>query len=135
LPTYAECGGMMYLSQSISWNGETAPMVGIVQGDAVMTARPQGRGYIVLAANDALPWTGEISNMKNIPAHEFHYSLMENMGDGYDFSYEVVRGQCLNGRDGIVLNNLLAGYAHMRNTSKSPWVEGFTSFVRAHKTG
>ena len=135
LPTYAECGGMMYLSQSISWNGETAPMVGIVQGDAVMTARPQGRGYIVLAANDALPWTGKISGMKNIPAHEFHYSLMENMGDGYDFSYEVVRGQCLNGRDGIVLNNLLAGYAHMRNTSKSPWVEGFTSFVRAHKTG
>ena len=135
LPTYAECGGMMYLSNSISWNGETAPMVGAVPGDAAMTDRPQGRGYIVLAANDALPWPGEMAKMKNIPAHEFHYSLMENMDDNHDFSYEVVRGQCLNGRDGVVLNNMLAGYAHMRNTSKSPWVEGFTSFVRAHKTG
>ncbi|MCK4939859.1 MAG: cobyrinate a,c-diamide synthase [Rhodospirillaceae bacterium] len=137
LPTYAECGGMMYLSKSISWNGETAPMVGVVPGNAVMTTRPQGRGYIVLAANDTLPWPGKMAGMDNIPAHEFHYSLMENMGSGHDFSYEVVRGQCLNGRDGFVLNNMLAGYAHMRNTSRSPWVEGFTSFVRAHthKTG
>ena len=141
LPTYAECGGMMYLAKSISWNGETAPMVDIVPGDAVMTDRPQGRGYIVLAPTSTLslpwPWPGEMAGMDSIPAHEFHYSLMENMGAEHNYSYDVIRGQCLGGHDGFVLNNMLAGYAHMRNTSKSPWVEGFTSLIRAHaqKTG
>ena len=33
LPTYAECGGLMYLSRSISWQGRTARMVGAIPGD------------------------------------------------------------------------------------------------------
>lgn len=45
LPTYAECGGLMYLSRSLSWQGQTRQMVGVVPGDTVMHARPVGRGY------------------------------------------------------------------------------------------
>lgn len=133
LPTYAECGGMMYLTKSISWNGQSAPMVGAVPSDAVMTDKPQGRGYIVLAPTNSAQWPGAMGKMKNIPAHEFHYSLMENIPSGLEYSYDVVRGHCIDGRDGIIRHNMLAGYAHMRNTSRSPWVDGFTSFVRAIK--
>jgi cobyrinic acid a,c-diamide synthase len=50
LPTYAECGGLMYLARSITWQGRTAPMVGAIPGDAVMHARPVGRGYVQLQA-------------------------------------------------------------------------------------
>jgi cobyrinic acid a,c-diamide synthase len=56
LPTYAECGGLMYLSRSISWQGRTAAMVGAIPGDAVMHARPVGRGYVQLQETGALPW-------------------------------------------------------------------------------
>ena len=44
LPTYAECGGLMYLARSIRWGGRTAQMVGAIPGDVVMHERPVGRG-------------------------------------------------------------------------------------------
>lgn len=134
LPTYSECGGLMYLSRSISWNGDKAEMVGLVDADAVMTERPQGRGYIVLKAEAGFPWPGELGKMDNIPAHEFHYSKLENMETGHTFAYDVKRGQCINGRDGLVVNNLFAGYAHMRSTARAPWANGFAAFVREKKT-
>ncbi|MFN3785593.1 MAG: cobyrinate a,c-diamide synthase, partial [Thiothrix sp.] len=58
LPTYAECGGLMYLSRSLIWNGQQAPMVGIIPGDAVMHAKPQGRGYVQLQETADMPWPG-----------------------------------------------------------------------------
>ncbi|MEW6254206.1 MAG: cobyrinate a,c-diamide synthase, partial [Planctomycetota bacterium] len=70
LPTYAECGGLMYLSKSLSWRGRTCEMVGVVPGDTVMHDRPVGRGYARLQPTGDDHWqeTGPI------PAHEFHYS-------------------------------------------------------------
>ena len=133
LPTYAECGGMMYLSDSISWNKKTVAMVGAISGNAIMTDRPQGRGYIVLSPTKNIPWPGSIATMTEIPAHEFHYSLMKNLPKDWVNSYNAIRGHCIDGRDGLVLNNLVAGYAHMRNTSRCPWVGGFTEFVRKCK--
>ena len=133
LPAYAECGGMMVLARSISWNGERAAMAGVVAGDIVMNERPQGRGYIVVAPTGQHPWQGALAGMDAIPAHEFHYSRLENLEGEHTFSYDVTRGQCIGGRDGLVINNLLAGYAHMRHTSRSPWADDFIAFVRAHK--
>lgn len=58
LPVYAECGGLMYLSRAIVWNGERRQMVGIIPGDAVMHARPQGRGYVRLRETAHFPGRG-----------------------------------------------------------------------------
>ncbi|MCK5444054.1 MAG: cobyrinate a,c-diamide synthase [Rhodospirillaceae bacterium] len=133
LPTYSECGGLMYLSRSISWNGEKADMVGLVPADAVMSERPQGRGYIVLKPETDFPWPGDLGQMDAIPAHEFHYSKLENLEKGQAFAYDVKRGQCINGRDGYIANNLIAGYAHMRSTARAPWAPAFAQFVRDKK--
>ena len=48
LPIYAECGGLMYLTRSITWGSETHEMVGFIPADTVMHATPQGRGLVVL---------------------------------------------------------------------------------------
>ena len=130
LPAYAECGGLMYLSRSIAWNGKQSDMVGIIPADTVMHARPQGRGYVRLRETAAAPWpsTGPPGEFA---AHEFHYSSLENMTESLTFAYEVLRGTGIDGRhDGIVINNLLACYSHMRDTRQHHWARRFVDFVR-----
>jgi len=47
------------------------------------------------------------------------------------FAYRVERGFGLDGEhDGIVYRNLLASYAHLRDTRSHPWADRFVSFVR-----
>ena len=40
MPAYAECGGLMYLARSITWQGEKHDMAGVVPGDVVMHENP-----------------------------------------------------------------------------------------------
>lgn len=132
LPTYAECGGLMYLSRSITWNDNQRDMVGAIPGDAVMHPRPQGRGYVELKATDRHPWavSGDAADVI-VPAHEFHHSSLENLENDLDYAYEVVRGRGVTGNhDGIVINNMVAGYAHLRDTGRCRWAEPFVRFVR-----
>jgi cobyrinic acid a,c-diamide synthase len=130
LPAYAECGGLMYLSRSIRWGNEQAAMVGFVPGDTVMQARPQGRGYIRLQRNLDHPWPQQANTPQTIPGHEFHYSHLENLPEGLTYAWNVERGQGLDGRhDGLVLNKLVAGYAHLRQDVRNPWIDEFLAFV------
>lgn len=132
LPTYAECGGLMYMSRSLTWNGEIHPMAGVVPADTVMGARPQGRGYIRLKETGNGLWP--ISGAAEFPAHEFHYSRLENLSPGLTFAWEVLRGHGIDGRnDGIVINNLLAGYGHLRHVAGNPWADRFVAFARTVK--
>jgi cobyrinic acid a,c-diamide synthase len=130
LPAYAECGGLMYLSRSIACNGMQSDMVGIIPADTVMHARPQGRGYVRLRETPAAPWPSS-GLPGEFAAHEFHYSSLENTTEPLTFAYEVLRGTGIDGRhDGIVINNLLACYSHMRDTQQHHWAWRFVDFVR-----
>ncbi|MCW8916938.1 MAG: cobyrinate a,c-diamide synthase [Magnetovibrio sp.] len=138
LPTYAECGGLMYLSRSISWHEDTHMMAGVIPADATMHPRPQGRGYVHLFPSDNHPWkiTDQSCTFEGdfIPAHEFHHSRLDNIEGDLTFAFDVKRGQGVNGtQDGIVIHNMVANYAHLRSTSKCRWAEAFTAFVREHK--
>ena len=129
LPVYAECGGLMYLARSISWQGETARMVGALPGDAVMHARPVGRGYARLEGTMDASWLpggeGEIA------AHEFHYASLENLPSGLRYAYRVARGHGVDGaRDGIVHRNVLASFCHLRGAGERGWVAPFVGFAR-----
>lgn len=128
-PVYAECGGLMYLCRSISWNGQTCAMVDVIPADAVMYERPQGRGYVRLRATALCPWPGKVG--EEIFAHEFHYSRLENLAPNQKFAFEILRGDGIDGvHDGIVYKNLLAGYAHLRNVQAHIWTKLFLDFVR-----
>jgi cobyrinic acid a,c-diamide synthase len=130
LPTYAECGGLMYLSKSLSWQGQTRQMVGVVPGDTVMHARPVGRGYARLQPTGDDRW----QEAEPIPAHEFHYSSLENLPADSIYAYQVTRGHGIDGRhDGYQRHNLLAGYVHRRGAGEQGWIAPFLNQVRARK--
>jgi cobyrinic acid a,c-diamide synthase len=130
LPTYAECGGLMYLSKTLSWQGQTRQMVGLVPGDTVMHERPVGRGYANLQPTGHDRW----QEADSIPAHEFHYSSLENLPDDSIYAYQVKRGHGIDGHhDGYQLHNLLAGYVHRRGSGVRGWIAPFLKQVRAHK--
>ena len=71
LPTVAECGGFLYLQQTLEDDQDNVwPMVGVLSGAGFRTGRLQRFGYKELTAEtDSLLFrAGE-----KIPAHEFHY--------------------------------------------------------------
>lgn len=134
LPAYAECGGLMYLCDTLEWNGRKHNMVGTIQGDAIMYDRPQGRGHTRLEASGDCLWQVEGGAFN---AHEFHHAKVENLPNGTKFGFDVKRGSGISGaQDGVVVNNLMAGFCHMRNTEANPWVHRFLRhvlYVKARK--
>lgn len=134
LPTYAECGGLMYLCKSLSWDGAGHDMAGVVNAQAVMHDRPQGRGYVVLdEMAQHHPWPSRGRQGAPMHAHEFHYSALSGLPDDLRYGYRVIRGSGIKAeQDGIVLHNLLAAYTHQRHCASNPWVTRFLQFVQSH---
>jgi cobyrinic acid a,c-diamide synthase len=131
MPAYAECGGLMYLSRSITYEGHRHAMVGAIPGDVLMHGRPVGRGYVHLEEDAAHPWPRPSAPVKLIKAHEFHYSSLENLPADARFAYHVRRGCGITGnRDGLIINNLLASYTHLRTIGSCYWATRFVAFIR-----
>ncbi len=131
LPAYAECGGLMYLTNNIEYLGRSFPMVGVINANTVMTQRPVGRGYVEIEPTDNHPWEGV---SKKISAHEFHYSRLENIAKDYEYAYNVLRGVGINNKkDGIITKNLLATYSHLRSVGGNLWVQQFIEFIKTLK--
>jgi cobyrinic acid a,c-diamide synthase len=110
MPCYAECGGLMYLCQSIRIaTGEKFPMVGVIARQSVMSNDRGGLviGYREAAAlrNTLLTRQGEI-----VRGHEFHYSCLDAPFAREEAAYEfTTRGQV----EGFAQGNLLATYMHL----------------------
>jgi cobyrinic acid a,c-diamide synthase len=140
LPTYAECGGLMYLARSITWHGKTRPMVGVIPGDIFMHDKPVGRGYVIIEPTADHPWwqteaaSGCRPGSADFPvlhAHEFHYSEIRGLPSNQPYAYRVKRGHGIDGQhDGIVCHNLLAAYTHLRATAGCDWPNRFIRFAR-----
>ena len=135
LPTYAECGGLMYLCDRIIWNDKAGDMVGVINADAVMNKRPQGRGIAHIKPTKHHQWMtapcGEPSVSK---VHEFHFASLKNVPDDTVYAYEIKRGHGIDGnRDGIVIKNMLANFCHLRQSNANRWAENFVGFVRKIK--
>jgi cobyrinic acid a,c-diamide synthase len=133
LPTYAECGGLMLMARSIRWGERSAPMVGVIPGDAVMQSRPVGRGYVHLAPTLHHPWAEPGQPLRG---HEFHHSRLVDLGPEAAFAYRVTRGHGIDGvHDGVRMHNLLASYTHLRTAAGGHWAPRFVDFVRAERSG
>ena len=124
MPVYAECGGLMYLGESLVVNGKTYPMVGSLPLKFVLEEKPQGHGYTILKVSRQNPYypLGEV-----LKGHEFHYSrpLIERPEE-INPVFEVQRGHGLDGkRDGLCKNNMLAIYTHLHAGGNPLWGERF----------
>ena len=139
LPTYAECGGLMYLTRAIRWGDKRAEMVGVIDAEAVMHAKPQGRGQIVIAQSPAMPWPelpGGRRTSSTVKAHEFHHAALVDLPADTTFAFDMRRGTGIDGiHDGILVHNVLACFAHQRTTRSNPWTARFVEFVRHVRLG
>ena len=108
LPTVAECGGFLYLGQSLEDGGGRAyPMAGVLPGEAVRRERLVRFGYAELSAagSSLLFRPGE-----PVPMHEFHYWDSTENGDG------LIARKPLTGRSwecGFVNDHLYAAFPHL----------------------
>ena len=135
-PVYAECGGLIYLTRTLTWQGKKCRMAGVIPADTVMHEKPQGRGYVRLRETGRSPWPQATDQrVGTINAHEFHYSSLVGLQAApSDFAYEVTRGFGIDGNnDGYVHKNLLASYTHMRSVGGNDWVERFVAQVASWK--
>jgi cobyrinic acid a,c-diamide synthase len=123
LPVYAECGGLMYLGESLIVGERRYPMVGAVPLTFILEEKPQGHGYTLLEVTEANPYfpVGEV-----LKGHEFHYSRAVGSDSGQvDTAFKVLRGHGLDGkRDGFCKKNLLATYTHLHAGGNSLWGRG-----------
>lgn len=111
MPVYAECGGYMYLMESLrDFAGREYDMAGIFAGRAAMTDKLQTVGYIEarMAEDTVLGPRGT-----SLHGHEFHFSLEEGETDSFR-PYEFTRLR--NGHKyqaGRKLGQVLGSYLHL----------------------
>ena len=124
LPVYAECGGLMYLGESLLINEHAYPMAGVLPLRCILEKKPQGHGYTILETNRPNPFYPVGETLKG---HEFHYSRpLITDSKGIDTAFQVKRGRGLDGqRDGLLKRNLLATYTHLHAAGNSLWGESF----------
>lgn len=109
LPIYAECGGLMYLSQGITtFEGQRYPMAGLVPAWSVMQGRRVSLGY---ASARALRSTLVAKEGDLLRGHEFHWSKLDHDLPADHAPYRVEnRGDRL---EGFTQGRLLASYVHL----------------------
>ena len=132
LPVYAECGGLIYLSEALTVNQNTYPMVGALPLHMVLEKKPQGHGYTILEVASPNPYfqAGEI-----LRGHEFHYTRPVMTGsEDICPVFKVLRGQGLDGkRDGLCKKNLLATYSHIHAGGNPLWGQGLVKAALQRK--
>ncbi len=129
---YAECGGLMYLCERLHWGSESRRMCGVLNAEVAMHERPQGRGYVRLRETEACPWPRKSSDVREICAHEFHHSAIVAPRADWRFAFDVMRGAGVDGQhDGIIQQNLLASYTHLRGVGGVNWTRRFVDRVRS----
>jgi len=113
---YAECGGMMYLTQAIrDFEGTLHEMVGLFPAQAVMRKPGLTLGYrtVEFVQPCILGAAGATAR-----GHEFHYSTLVPKGQlTYACALTDARGDS-KGPDGLVAGNTLALYTHLHFSSQ-----------------
>lgn len=130
-PVYAECGGLIYLTQGVEQDGKRYAFVGELPVWARMLDKRKALGYVeVCLQQDSL--FGQVGTA--FRGHEFHYSeLIESpVGtDGWQAVYQLKQKRSgMLRAEGYQRGNVLASYAHLHLASKPDAVSWFVNRMR-----
>ncbi len=111
-PIYAECGGLMYLTKTISGYNDGKKkhkMVGFFDADTIMTNKVT-LGYTDALLNNNQTYLGK---MRKVKGHEFHYSNVVINNADVELIYNLKKGKGIkDGKDGLYAHNCIASYMH-----------------------
>lgn len=131
MPIYAECGGLIYLSRSITWQGKKHLMAGVFPLDLAMSPRPVGHGYAEVSVEAPNPFFGTSDVVRG---HEFHYSSPVGELGGVNTGLAVRRGVGVgDGRDGLLCDRVMACYMHIHASGVSGWAKRFVAAGLAYR--
>ena len=107
LPTVAECGGFLYLGQTLQdADGSAYPMAGVLPGQGVRGGRLVRFGYATLTARaDSMLFAAGDA----LPVHEFHH--WDSTANGTDFTAAKANGR--SWACGFANAHLYAGFPHL----------------------
>ena len=134
VPLFAECGGFMYLTDTLTDAlGTSHVMAGVIPAAVAMQKRLVALGYreVTALTDTLLLQKGECAR-----GHEFHYSNAAHDVDSWPYAYESdgMRG---NKQEGYTKGNLLAGYTHLHFASNPKmalrFVEACERFQQHHR--
>ncbi len=128
MPSLAECGGFMYLLDSIEDEERTKwPMLGVIEGGAYNTNKLSRFGYIELNSVS----NGLIPSGEKIKGHEFHY--FDSTNNGECILAEKASGtkswKCCHMNE-----NHIWGYPHLYYPSNPEFVERFVTAMRLYNS-
>lgn len=115
MPIYAECGGLMYMSEYVSdLHDKKYEMCSVFDAKSGMNDGKRTLGYVeMVSASD----TAICEKGWTVRGHEFHYSTTVPDRDSR-FAFDLIKGKGIaDGKDGMMVNNTLAGYSHIHFAS------------------
>ncbi|WP_299510691.1 cobyrinate a,c-diamide synthase [uncultured Rummeliibacillus sp.] len=123
LPTLAECGGFMFLTEAIySTEGERFEMAGCIPGTVQMQKKRAALGYREIFGTKG---NFLIEEGQEAKGHEFHYSIYSKPED-VPHAYET-KSRFRKQEEGYMHENLIAGYTHFHFASNPilaiQWIE------------
>lgn len=128
---YAECGGYMYIGNTITdFEGRTYPMAGLIPVEAEMTSRLQGMGYRkgIFLRDNFLGLAGSI-----VHGHEFHYSRVRFQAtetNGDSSAFELFKGECSMRMEGYAKDQIVASYLHLNFAGHPELLERWAEQIR-----
>lgn len=122
LPIYAECGGLIYLTQRVKGlDGKSFDMVGAIPGIIEMTERLQNFGY---CENTLLEDCIVGSQGDQFRGHEFHYSFWSSEGENAALLVDKKRRKSSR-QEGYSKGNIFASYIHCHFSSNKSIAQNF----------
>jgi cobyrinic acid a,c-diamide synthase len=120
VPTLAECGGFMYLTEEIvNRQGQVFLMLGIIPGRVRMQDKLAALGYREITG---VPGNFLINEVEQAKGHEFHYSTYE--GEHTSPAY-FSKGRFRAQQEGYLHKNIVAGYTHFHFASNPQLVKNW----------
>jgi cobyrinic acid a,c-diamide synthase len=131
---YAECGGLMYLTESITdLEGRQQPMLGVLPGRSRMSGQLTLGYRLAQAAGDS--WL--LAAGEQVRGHEFHYSAWDERPTDLPPAYYLLPpgGQGEPRPEGAQLGNVWASYVHLHLWSNPHLAWRFVSASKGRGDG